>query len=255
MKLFKQNEQQQYSKQRKPVLKFKKAKRSDSNGEDDIDDDDYQLNALPRERRPLTARKPATPAAHYHEHRVMHHQSFTFITDLAQTSTPTRSSHEPITSTPKQQSHDPLKYHPKQTIRSKKPVTATAAKRVCCQTPRINVKRDQCVQCVVAAAVAASSARRREKRKYTEESASAIEWDNCDLCNLSRAVSSIGEAAAVVRTVSRKKSQTVKFVKNGNNVEISLHDLLYAPAKPNKYDMVTTTRPRVKKQHSKVYYL
>jgi hypothetical protein len=43
-------------------------------------------------------------------------QSFTFIADLASTSTPTK---KPIVSTPKARNHDPSKYHPTQTIRNK----------------------------------------------------------------------------------------------------------------------------------------
>jgi hypothetical protein len=43
-------------------------------------------------------------------------ESFTFIADLASTSTPTK---KPIVSTPKARNHDPSKYHPTQTIRNK----------------------------------------------------------------------------------------------------------------------------------------
>jgi hypothetical protein len=47
-------------------------------------------------------------------------KSFTFIGELASTSTPTSKKYEPITSTPNVSTHNPLNYHPTYTIRNKK---------------------------------------------------------------------------------------------------------------------------------------
>lgn len=52
--------------------------------------------------------------------KLAHQQSLTFIADMASTSTPTRSTKQPITSTPKNTSHNPRKYHPAKTIRNKR---------------------------------------------------------------------------------------------------------------------------------------
>lgn len=258
--------------------------------DEDSDDANYQLNVLPKGMRPSHMQTPRHQAQHQQQQRrLTHHQSLTFIADLAQTSTPTRASVEPITSTPKQLSHDPLKYHPTQTIRSKKStapahqfVVTSSTRRSCCPPPSAAVasvksgfKREhpaKCMQCI-------RSGGRVDKRKRTESISivghGSNEWD-CNLCNLSRAVSSIGETAAsamvmcgnVAITSSTKKkssnsnnnsaSRGIKYVKM-SNVEISLQDLLYAPAaavKSTKFDLVTTSRPRVvRKQQSKIYYL
>lgn len=263
---------------RSKVLKFKTPKRIAPSCDEDSDDANYQLNIIPQGHRPSheTQRQSQIPK----NQRLVHHQSLTFIADLAQTSTPTRASVEPITSTPKQITHDPLKYHPTQTIRSKKPIstevlTSLSARRSCCppSQAKSSLKREnaKCMQCVVASAVGSNDGRLKRKRT---ESISIVEYGSdeweCNLCNLSRAVSSIGEAALTVATLGghvavsssctnkrkiRGARTGVKFVKM-SNVEISLQDLLYVPTKASKFDFVTTNRPRVvRKQQSKVYYL
>lgn len=202
----------------------------------DQGDDDYQLNMIPQIVRPSPrARSPSR-----------HHQSLTFIADLAQTSTPTRTCHQPITSTPKHLTHDPLKYHPTQTIRSKKTMTSSSTGK----RARISLKREEkCVKCVVG--VKTTSNRNKRKRADSISVVGHQSGWECELCNLSRAVSSIGDAA--MASACTKKKSRVKF--KTSNIEISLQDLLYAPAKINKFELVTTSRPRVRKQQSKVYYL
>ena len=57
-------------------------------------------------------------------------KSFTFIGDLASTSTPTSKKQEPITSTPNVSTHNPLSYHPTYTIRNKKMKLSNNAKKL-----------------------------------------------------------------------------------------------------------------------------
>lgn len=249
---------------RKQLVRSNKPKRNElsvgGGSEEDSDDAQYQLNVIPK----VNMRAP-TP-----RRQLVHHQSLTFIADLAQTSTPTRTSAEPITSTPKQLTHDPLKYHPTQTIRSKKQiaVVTSSTKRSCKSSNHQKRDNHQCMQCVIVSSAATAAAKSaggvcgiRHKRKRTDSISivgHASEW-NCNFCNLSRAVSSIGETAVAalghLAVSSSTKKSRVKFVKT-SNVEISLQDLLYAPTKSTKFDLVTTSRPRVvRKQHSKIYYL
>ena len=215
---------------------------AESTGDED-EEGNYRLNMVPRGIRPSLLIKPVVCSSPCPQRRQQTpHQSFTFIAELAQTSTPTRNTQAPITSTPKQLTHDPLKYHPKQTIRCKK--------TSCCPIPQTTttnrvVKQQQCVKCVKPRPTITSNKRKRSESCNNSSS----DWD-CNLCNISNVVNSM---AVAVATSAKKKSRAVKI--KTSHIEISLQDLLYAPTKSTKFDLVTTSRPRVKKQHSKVYYL
>ena len=252
---------------RKSISKSKKSLKRvvlESNNEENIEKANYQLNRIPRIKSTVkqVQKLPATRTSGKNQHQRLgacQHQSMTFIADLAQTSTPTRTARQPITSTPKQLTHDPLKYHPTQTIRSKKtaigPTTTGLVKcSICCQQRALSKKRSggepaaKQQRCLV-------DKRKRKRANNSFESSIVCASMSCDLCNHNMscaAVSSIGGVEDLFKT-STKSTQKSRVKFKTSNIEISIHDLLYAPAKTNKFELVTTTRPRMKKQQ--VYFL
>lgn len=109
----KRKQQQQQQQQKANLCSFKLNK----NDQDELNEDSfYALNMPKKFKFSPVVKLDNMPAKHKLKRQ---QQSFTFIADFASTSTPTRSTQQPIASTPKKSSHDPLKYHPTQTIRNK----------------------------------------------------------------------------------------------------------------------------------------
>lgn len=137
--------------------------------------------------------------------------SVTFIADLASTSTPTKS--QPITSTPKKSNHNPMVYHPKKTIRNKTkkaPVSSTKIYKINIESFDLRLVKST-------------------KRKFSEES----DCKNCNICQSAKKCKKLGQ----------------KIKLRGSNIEFSLEDLLYKPAKASKKSI------ELAHHQSKVYFL
>ncbi|RNA44254.1 hypothetical protein BpHYR1_031161 [Brachionus plicatilis] len=155
--------------------------------------------------------KLSLPKIYVPKRRFARQDSVTFIADLASTSTPTKS--QPITSTPKKSNHNPMVYHPKKTIRNKTKKAPTSSTRIY----KINIESFD-LKLV-----------KSTKRKIGDES----ECKNCNVCQSAKK--------------SKKLSQRIKL--KGSNIEFSLEDLLYKPAKGNKKSM------ELAHHQSKIYFL
>lgn len=159
------------------------------------------------------------------ERRQNQHESFTFIADLASTSTPTRVSQAPITSTPKQITHNPFKYHPTQTIRNK-----LAKKKNSVRKQTKNAVND-CSNCRLCLQINNKKKSITKKAKNTTLlSDSQVSCQTCHFkqkLKLNKFANVTTKRARTAQPVNKLKFKSI----SNNNFEISLADLLYTPSK------------------------
>lgn len=136
-----------------------------------------------------------TPVAVRTRKSTLSQKSFTFIGELASTSTPTSKKNEPITSTPNVSTHNPLNYHPTYTIRNKKMKTSTTRKT---QTATTTTTRYNTCSC-------------------------KCHDINCN-CDYKR------QKRKLAKRIKQQQQQMQQALKP-THVQISLQDLLYMPNK------------------------
>jgi hypothetical protein len=160
-------------------------------------------------------------------------QSFTFIAEMASTSTPTQKDEEPISSTPNQSTHDALKFHPRNTIRNKQIKSASKSDK----KRKLKLKLKNKITSVANVEQYQQSPLYQNQQKCSKMQHSHEE--NYCKVNLQKKSSS--------RTNDRKLTLRT------SQIQISINDLLYTPSKLQHF--LEMEKRRTAETSSKIYYL